>query len=409
MNRAPLHQSRGPQKRECVLVYRDRLAPRSEAQFLRRQYIGFGRLTPVWVGRRTDEGLTDLGVQPVILGRSGALGVWDRFSFTHFGTLPAQPDLQALRPSIVHAQFGRGGALALPIARALDIPLVVTFHGGDATKDKHYARSIFPTVFQRRMVALQREAAMFICVSQFIRDQLAERGFPQEKLRVIRIGVDIDAEHAKKPPDEPPYVVFVGRFVEKKGIAHLLEAARMLAAEGSSVRFVLIGDGPLAGQLEHQARGLHNVVFPGWLPSQEVRRYMRGSIALCAPSIIASSGDAEGLPSVIPEAMADGIPVIASQQAGIAEAVEHGATGLLVPPAEPRALAEAIRALVDQPDLRRTLAIAARRVAHERFDAASQSRLLEQALLEIIQRQGAEGSGADDHRALASPRAAQTE
>jgi colanic acid/amylovoran biosynthesis glycosyltransferase len=390
MSLAVQGQSAYPERRDCVLVYRDRLAPRSEAQFLRRQYVGFERLKPLWVGCRTDEGLAELGVQPVILGRSGALGGWDRFNFKQFGILPARPDLHALRPSIVHAQFGRGGALALPIARALGLPLVVTFHGGDATKDKHYARTIFPTVFQRRLAALQREAALFVCVSQFIRDRLLARGFPAAKLRVIRLGVDIDAEYASEPPADPPYVVFVGRFVEKKGVLHLIEAARMLAAEGSAVRFVLIGDGPLADQLRHRARGLDNVVFTGWLSREEVQRHMRRSMALCVPSVVSRGGDADGLPTVVLEAMADGIPVIGSSAAGIGEAVVHGETGLLVAPAAPRALAEAIHAIVDRSDLRRTLGTAGRLAARERFNATSQSQLLEEALIEVIQGSGHE-------------------
>src|SRR5438128_11734233 len=93
----------GQEPRNSVLVYRDRIAPRSEAQFLRRQYVGFGRLTPVWVGCRTDEGLLDLGVQPLSLGRPGALGAWARGRFKHFGLRRPQPNLQAPRAAIVHA------------------------------------------------------------------------------------------------------------------------------------------------------------------------------------------------------------------------------------------------------------------------------------------------------------------
>jgi glycosyltransferase involved in cell wall biosynthesis len=381
-------QERGelPKQRASVLVYRDRLAPLSEAQFLRRQYIGFERLKPVWVGCRTDKGLSDLGAQPLILGRPGALGTLDRFGFKQFGMLPAQPDLHELRPSIVHAQFGRGGALALPIARALRIPLAVTFHGGDATKDKHYARNIVPTIFQRRLAALQREAELFVCVSQFIGDKLVARGFPADKIRTIRLGVDIDAAFEGEAPADPPYVLFVGRFVEKKGISDLIEAARILATHGSVIRFVLVGDGPLATRLRDRARGLDNVAFTGWLSSDEVRRCMRRSMALCAPSVISQSGDADGLPTVILEAMANGIPVIGSLQAGIGEAVEHGTTGLLVPPGSPRDLADAIRAMVDRPEVRRTMGAAGRKAAHERFNATNQSRLLEEALIEVIQR-----------------------
>jgi colanic acid/amylovoran biosynthesis glycosyltransferase len=166
---------------ETILVYRDRLVPRSELHFLRRLYVGFGCLKPLWVGRWRDDGLADLGGEAVFLGRDGALGAIDREMFKHFGVLPRMPDLRALRPKLVHAHFGRGGALALPIARALKVPLVVSFYGADATKDKQYWRRFPPTVFQRRLHALQNEAVQFLCVSGFIKEQLIARGFPPEK------------------------------------------------------------------------------------------------------------------------------------------------------------------------------------------------------------------------------------
>jgi hypothetical protein len=123
--------------RQTILVYRDRIVPRSEVHFLRRLYIGFERLSPVWVGRHRSDGLADLGVEPLLLGGGTIRGGLDRVLFKHFGALPTTPDLRALRPLLVHAHFGRGGALALPIARTLRVPLVVTFHGGDATKESH--------------------------------------------------------------------------------------------------------------------------------------------------------------------------------------------------------------------------------------------------------------------------------
>ena len=403
MNLAVERPGASPQPRESVLVYRDRLVPRSEVHFLRRQYMGFERLAPVWIGCRTDAGLAELGAEPMILGRPGPIGDWDRFIFKQLGRLPPQPDLKELRPRIVHAQFGRGGALALPIARALGIPLVVTYHGGDATKDKHYDGRFPPTIYQRRLAQLQREAARFICVSEFVRDRLVARGFPPEKLQVVRCGVEIDAHHASERPADPPFVLFVGRFVEKKGIPHLIEAARMLAEEAKPVRLVLAGDGPLAGELRERARGLENVVFTGWLPSKEVLRYMRGAAALCVPSTGAKAGDAEGLPYVILEAMAEGTPVIGSMHAGIGEAIEHGKTGLLVPPGAPRQLAEAIRAVAGDPEFRRALGAAARNAAQERFNAASQSRILEETLIEVIREHDVNRQGAEPRDFAAAP------
>jgi colanic acid/amylovoran biosynthesis glycosyltransferase len=367
-----------------ILVYRDRIVPRSEVHFLRRLYLAFDQLQPVWIGRHRGDGLAELGHAPLFLGREGVLGAVDRVRFKHFGALPPLPDLGALKPKLVHAHFGRGGALALPIARALKLPLVVHFHGGDATKDKHYRRQLLPTIYQQRLAALKEEAALFICVSNFIREQLLTRGFPPEKLVVHRYGVELDVSVPEDPPGPSGQVLFAGRFVEKKGISYLLEAMRRLEAEPGELELVLVGDGPIAGELKRQASPLKRVSFAGWLPNAELRRRMHGALAVCVPSVHAEDGDAEGLPNVVIEAMAAGAPVIGSRHAGIGEAVVHEHTGLLVPPADADALAGALRRLRDEPRLRETLGAGARRVAVAEFDARLQSQRLQQKLLEII-------------------------
>ena len=318
-----------------------------------------------------------------MLGRNGAAGVLDRFMFKQFGRIPSAPDLAMLRPRLIHAHFGRGGALALPIARALRLPLVVTFHGGDATKESHYRKRLVPTIFQRRCEALQREAALIICVAEHIREALLARNFPAAKLKVIRYGVEPEVDANSPRQADRPYLLFVGRFVEKKGIGYLLEAMRLLASEGTGVDLILVGDGPLAEKLKHQAAELTGLRFLGWLPNQEVRCMMQGALATCVPSVLAETGDSEGLPNVVLEAMACGVPVIGSNIAGIAEAVEHARTGFLVPPADPAAIAEAARRLLGDAALRNRLGSAARAVATERFSAVAQSRMLEETLLAV--------------------------
>jgi colanic acid/amylovoran biosynthesis glycosyltransferase len=370
--------------RAPILIYRHRLAPLSEVGFLGRFYVGFERLAPIWLGYHLDVGADALTAQPLRLGRDGTMGIIDRVLFRQLGIVPPAPDLRARRPLVVHAQFGPGGAYALPLARALGVPLVVTFLGADATKETHYRHRLLPHVYQRRLAALIDEAALFVCVSGFIRDRLLLRGFPGEKLTVIHQGIDIPADLPPPPSGDDPYILFVGRFVEKKGVDDLIAAMHIVAAKGTAARLVLIGDGPLAADLRRRAQGLPRAEFLGWQKPADVRRWMRGAIAVCVPSVTARSGDAEGLPNVAIEAMAEGAPVVATRHAGIGEAIEDGRSGLLVPEGDPPALAAALGAVIAGPDLRRRLGEAARVVAVERFEAIQQSRRLEQALLHVI-------------------------
>jgi len=367
-----------------ALLYRDRLIPRSEAAFMRRQYCAFEHLSPYWLGCRFDEGLADLGAPGHLLGRPGPLGAVERALFKQFGRLPATPPLGALNPVVIHAHFGRGGALALPIARALGLPLVVSFHGGDATKDKHYRRQPIPTIYQRRLEALKREAMLFVCVSDFIRRRLIDRGFPAQKLVVNRYGIEVEGLAEPRVPDAPPTVLFVGRFVEKKGIATLLDAMAILRRQGNPLRLSLVGDGDLAGLVTARAAELGGIEQAGWLANDAVKRRMAGALALVVPSVTAKAGDAEGLPNVILEAMAAGIPVIGSDSAGIAEAIAHERTGLVVPPGDAPALARALARLAADPALRQAMAHAGRARAIAEFSAADQSRRLERILLSVV-------------------------
>jgi glycosyltransferase involved in cell wall biosynthesis len=368
---------------ETVLVYRDRLGVRSEVQFLRRLYAGFTRLSPVWVGCHVEPEATQLEAPALRLGHDGARGAVERAAFKQLGLVPSRPDLAALKPRLIHAHFGRGGALALPLARALRVPLAVTYHGGDATKETHYRRRLLPTIYQRRLPALLREAALIHCVSDHIRDVLLARGFPAAKLRVIRYGIDTDPPVAPPQGDAVPYLLFVGRFVEKKGVSHLLEAMRLRRAAGDTTHLVLVGDGPLKSELRRQAATLDGVTWPGWETPAPVRARMRGAVALIVPSITAKSGDEEGLPNVVIEAMAQGTPVIGSRHAGIGEAIADGENGLLVPPGDTAALADAIARLVTDPALRERLGAQARRTAVAQFDAKTQSHTLEDAFLAV--------------------------
>jgi colanic acid/amylovoran biosynthesis glycosyltransferase len=362
-----------------VLVYRDLLLPASERGFMQRQYCGFSRLRPIWIGRRLVPGTE--GAESHRLGGEGLLGGLRRLAFKEVGVVPDLAGLVAMQPAVVHAQFGRGGAFALPLARALGLPLAVTFHGGDAHKDVHYRR-FPPALFSRRLPALMAEAKVFICVSDSVRDRLIERGFPRAKLVVLPVGTEIPAPAGD---ERRSGVLFVGRFVEKKGLGMLISALQHLRAEGREPQAVIVGDGDLADRLkaEDEARGLARLRFTGWLPPEDVARLMRQAALLVVPSLRAIGGDAEGLPSVAVEAMAAGLPVIASDEAGLAGVVQPGVTGMMVPARDVQALAQAIeRHLADATELA-ALGSGARAFAMAHLDARHQSAQLEDLLLSL--------------------------
>jgi colanic acid/amylovoran biosynthesis glycosyltransferase len=360
-----------------LLVYRDRIGAPSELEFLRRQYIGFTRLTPVWIGRHVMPQAGSLGGSVLRLGGSGPAGWLQRLRFRHFGHVPP-PLLPNPSAPVLHAQFARGGALALPLAWALGLRLVVTLHGGDVTKTRNW----HGTVQARRWPAVVAAASRFVCVSAAVADAARRHGVPPDKVTVLPIGVEVPPS-PPQPPAGPPSHLFVGRFVPKKGIDVLADAIRHLRASGDATPVVCVGDGPERPALESLARAVGGVTLTGWLPPEAVATLMAQAWSLLVPSVIAPNGDAEGLPSVIPEAMAQACPIIGSAQGGIAEAVGHGQTGLLVPPGDAIALAEAMRRLVSEPHLRHDLGQAAFAFVRAHLNAHVQSAALENLLLEV--------------------------
>ncbi|HEY1931022.1 MAG TPA: glycosyltransferase [Acetobacteraceae bacterium] len=361
---------------QTLLVYRDRIGVPSEIEFLRRQYVGFTTLTPIWVSRHVMPDAGQLGAPVHRLGGSGVLGGLRRAAFGQFGIVPPL-DLPP-HARVLHAQFARGGALALPLVRSLGLHMVVTLHGGDIAKAKNFRH----TMLARRWPGVIAATARFVCVSGAVAETARRRGVPQEKLVVLPIGVEMP-EAPPPPPAGPPYHLFVGRFVAKKGIGVLADAVRRLRAAGDATPVVCIGDGPLRPVLETLVRETDGVELTGWLPPHVVQARMAAAWAVLVPSVVAEDGDAEGLPSVIPEAMAQACPVIGSHEGGIAEAIADARTGVLVPPGDATALADAMHRLAYDAPLRHGLGQAAFAYARAHLNARVQSAALEKLLLEV--------------------------
>jgi glycosyltransferase involved in cell wall biosynthesis len=282
--------------------------------------------------------------------------------------------LRAAGPKLIHAHFGTDGLKVLPLARALGVPLITHLRGYDVTLSKAaLIRSGRPTWIRYALGRrrLMRGGDLFLAVSDALRAQAIALGYPAERTLTHYNGVDLDRFYPGEGLREPGLVLHVGRLVEKKGTAVLIEAMAGL----DDARLVVIGDGPLRGALERRAGS--SVRFLGALPPDEVAEWMRRASVLAAPSLTARDGDAEGLPNVVVEAAASGLPVVATHHSGIPEAVTDGETGLLAPEGDAAALAERLGTLLGSDELRRAMGAAARRLAEERFDRARLTARLE--------------------------------
>jgi glycosyltransferase involved in cell wall biosynthesis len=302
------------------------------------------------------------------------------------------PELTRRRPVLVHAHFGVEAVYGMEVAARLDVPLVTTFHGFDATlRPAELVRSRKATWIQylRKRADLCRRGSLFIGVSKFVVERLAELGVPTDRTRLHYIGVDTSAFDAQpKDEDEQGLVILhVARLVEKKGTAYLLEAFAKIAAQHPRAELVVIGAGPLASGLQQRAASLGIGARVRWLGAQPhavVREWLRRTAVLCLPSCTAANGDSEGLGLVLLEAAASGVPVVATRHGGIPEAVEDGGTGYLVPERDASALGAALDALLAGDSLRTRMGCAARWLVRERFDLRRQTERLEQLYAGVL-------------------------
>ncbi len=206
-----------------------------------------------------------------------------------------------------------------------------------------------------------RAAAFAVVVSmQTKRDILsAWPDVPREKLHVFYNGLDLARFQSRPFELREPLLVGVGRLVEKKGFAYLIEACQLLKRRGVPFQCAIIGAGILQEGLTHLtfALGLDDQVrLLGPLPQEELLTYYHKAALVCLPAVVATNGNRDILPNVLKEAMAIGVPVVTTDLPGIEELIEHGRTGWLVSQHDPWALAEALEQLLTDRELARRLA-----------------------------------------------------
>jgi glycosyltransferase involved in cell wall biosynthesis len=219
-----------------------------------------------------------------------------------------------------------------------------------------------------------------VAVSRFLLDGLEAAGLALPRAAVIPSGTDTQA--FRPGETEPGLVLFAGRFVEKKAP---LDALRAFAAGGAGARLEMIGDGPLLADAQALARELglgDRVRFAGALPHAELRERMRTAEVLLQPFRTAPDGDAEGMPGVVQEGMACGVPVIATRHAGVGEHVTSGQTGFLAEPGDVDTLATTLARVLSDRGLREDVGARARAYAVAHLDYRDLIARLEAFMLE---------------------------
>lgn len=370
-----------------IAIFNGRLLPASET-FVRAQAEGLRQFTPYYLGARRVDGLELPSDRTLVVNQGNLLGSAQEFLFKQMGFAPQfDQQVKQLQPALIHAHFGVCGALALPMAKRLQLPLIVTYHGFDACMTDAYARrdSISTKVYLRRRKTLKHEARLFIAVSQFIRDRLIQQGFPDRKIHVHYIGVDTKVFQPDLELPREPIVLFVGRLAEKKGCEYLIRAMAQVQLILSEVELVVIGDGVLRAELETLAKSsLRRYKFLGFQPSETVKGWMNRAQLLAVPSVTAPNGDSEGLPTVAVEAQAMGLPVVGSIHAGIPQAVLHEETGLLSSERDWKGLAGSILRILEDHELWQRFSLAGQTRTRTHFDLHRQTQALESLYESVI-------------------------
>ncbi len=174
----------------------------------------------------------------------------------------------------------------------------------------------------------------------------------------------------RKSLSEPLSIVSVGRLTSKKGHAYLLRAVHELVQQGIEVNCHLLGDGPLRAELEAEVAELgigKEVVFHGHVPQEALSSWYQKAGVLVQASVIAGNGDRDGIPNVLLEAMASGLPVIATEVSGIPELVRDGETGILVPQRDSARIAGALLHLLEHPEIYQSISQRGRGWIEEAF------------------------------------------
>lgn len=375
-----------------VLIYAEPLLSPTMT-FVRSQAMALRKFTPIFSGPRHLSCGLALPKDRIVAIREqrDSASLLARLKEVPFKVIGYDPfffhRVKRFNPVLLHAHCGPAALTALPLGRWLGIPMVVTYHGSDATvahEHIHHARYRV-RVYAKQKARLCEGVALFLSVSKFIRGKLIDQGIPEDKIVVHYVGIDTSLFSPDSRVHREPIVLFVAALNEVKGCEHVIRAMKYVQSFMPNVELVIIGDGPLRPGLERLARrSLRRYRFLGVQPPEAVRLWMNRARVFSVASVTASSGATEGFGLVYIEAQSMGLPVASFDSGGTTEAIAHRETGLLAHEKDWRGLAQNILELLRNGPLWREMSEAGQRRARALFNLEAQTHELEKIYESVI-------------------------
>lgn len=270
---------------------------------------------------------------------------------------------------IIHCQFGPNGKLGalLKDTGAIKSKVITTFHGYDISNYiKQHGDDTYDYLFEK--------GDLFLPISKRWKDELIRLGCGEQKIVVHRMGVDTNrfvCSPRKPRGDGQVRLLTIARFVRKKGVQYGIQAVARVLKRYPEIEYRIVGDGRLRSEIQSLIETLHisnRVILLGWKQQEEIIELMKDSDILLAPSVTGENGGQEGIPVVLMEAMALGVPVISTYHSGIPELVQDGKSGFLVAERDVDGLAEKLIYLIEHQELWSEIGQAGREYVIQNYD-----------------------------------------
>lgn len=281
----------------------------------------------------------------------------------YFGVLDRE---KLLKYDVIHCHFGNIGSyisklkdMGIPIGK-----LYTTFHGYDVTA---YLQKNGDDVYD----ILFKNGDIFLPISEFWKRKIIDLGCDESKIIVHHMGVDTSKFNYKAPKKTIKNIVSVARLVEKKGVKYSIKAVAELVNEYDCIQYSILGDGPLKNNLAsliNELNAENHIKLLGWMEQKEIIKSLQEADLLIVPSVTSTNGDMEGIPVVIMEAMAMGIPVISTYHSGIPEIIESGKTGFLVEEKNSNELYQKLDSIIKENINLNEISMSAREQIENEFD-----------------------------------------